>query len=1634
MSVSHPDGTKESYGYEGGTWDGTTFTSNTDPGSSHAAIRTSIIHGCASSVTGSTEVTSLDGGEAIDPIYLISGKSTKDVTVRQASNVVGQAESGNVVQSETWVWGGAAWTRVAWVNFAHDSGGQLTQRSASDGSTYSATWVGDFKKSETDAAGIVTSYANDGSWRVQTATVNAGTQLAALTTQFTYDGEGRLIKKVIGSNLSETLTSSVSYDTAGRKTSETAPGNIVTSYEYPSNGSDLKTDFANGGSKLVAHNQDGSIQSVTGTAAVAEYYSYDIRSDGAIHTVRRLGDSASSRVEETWTDMLGRKVEVLRPGFAGGVGYMQLWSYDPSTGQLSSMSREDANGNRVAADTRYEYDLMGQLHRTGLAIDNSTQLTVAGDDRITDVDSIYKQDTINGISAWWLERTTTTYPMVNSSNGFVTNVTFDRLTGLGGALQKDSISKDADGNITEVQTLVDGTAHTVTASMSTAGTTNASTTITVAGLIIQSTGFDGLTRKTGYDTLWRPYQTTDARNNTSTTGFSPNTSRPASITDPAGNLTVSYTFDAAGRVSTATNVSGNVTRYAYDYLDRVTNQWGDGAYPVAYSYDEFGSKVTVTSYRAGSGWGGTTWPSSTNLGKGDVTTWAYDPATGLLVSKTDDAAAQIKYTYTVMGAVYQRTSARGVVTTYGYDPSTAELTSVTYSDGTHPLNYSYARTGALNWAQDATSTGANDYTRFNYNPSQPLQLQSIQFGQFFSNRFFTPQYNTDGLRPGRNTGYFLGASASSASDLSQTYGYDNTMRLHQVTSASAGQGSVAFTYTYSPGTDWVGQMAASGPNGTYQVNYAYENKRGLVTQAQASWGGSAGTVLAEFDYQYDAQGRRRSAQKSGAAFADLYSGAAVTPVYSYYVYDAKGELQTEVAYRGVPPSSGAPASGDEIPGRRFEYRYDNFGNRAVTGPADPNGSASAVDDAYTTANYGHLNQYDSKQNNTIRVLGDAVVGASVTIPGASVNQLDRNFGASVVPANNSGPAHGSIPVTANVTVGGTTYTDTQSRNYLVPSASQPMEYDADGNLTSDGMWTYIYDGEDRLVEMDSQLPSGQGFTRWELKFKYDYLGRRVEKQVYNMDVSLSSPTLDHKFIYSGWNLIAETDASGSLLKTCTWGLDIASSFTETGGVGALLEYAAISNGAPINYFVAVDAMGNVAALVSSTGSQAAPSLAAVYEYASFGEPLRAEILDTTVAANPFRFSSKYTDAESGLVYYGSRYYSAPLGRFVNRDPAEESGGLNLYGFVGNDPINHCDVLGNGPTPLDPYVVVGQRYNGDPMQEWSDQNLINSVWGQQVGQYLNGNTPPFSGFNPFIAAPSLSLLAQAMATRNAILQAQQAQNIRLKSNIRLRMYAMLGALRGIADAKGIDISPNSPFGGFISRLFAYQSGLQAAAIDVVQGQWKSFLSAGFDTNRMLLNQGLGTANAILHLPTILRGIMNGYQTAADTQDGGAALSKFLGYGMFHVALAAALAGEGSAPAAESAAGRTVALDSNAFYELGRLKSSGVLQAGDQLVVTPGVQAELFRHGVTAGDLSSAGITALSESPIGVSVPATRLAEVLRGFGGPGAASAAADAFNVSEAAALRADLFLTNDAQVLRAFQGGVTLPNSGGVFINVRGF
>jgi RHS repeat-associated protein len=238
---------------------------------------------------------------------------------------------------------------------------------------------------------------------------------------------------------------------------------------------------------------------------------------------------------------------------------------------------------------------------------------------------------------------------------------------------------------------------------------------------------------------------------------------------------------------------------------------------------------------------------------------------------------------------------------------------------------------------------------------------------------------------------------------------------------------------------------------------------------------------------------------------------------------------------------------------------------------------------------------------------------------------------------------------------------------VTPPASQAFLHDLDGNLTDDEVWTYTWDAENRLVGMQHKTTLADTAARRKLAFEYDWRGRRIRRQMFpwgSTDYSATA-TSDQRFVYDGWNMVGVFDGSLNLQTAYVWGLDLSGTAQGAGGVGGLL--AAITG--TTAQFAAYDGNGNVRALADGgTGAWSAQ-----YEYGPFGELIRAT--GPQAKANPFRFSTKWHDDESDLLYYGYRYYQPGTGRWISRDPINERGGLNLYGFVANSPVQTYDILG-----------------------------------------------------------------------------------------------------------------------------------------------------------------------------------------------------------------------------------------------------------------------------------------------------------------------------------------------------------------------
>jgi RHS repeat-associated protein len=243
-------------------------------------------------------------------------------------------------------------------------------------------------------------------------------------------------------------------------------------------------------------------------------------------------------------------------------------------------------------------------------------------------------------------------------------------------------------------------------------------------------------------------------------------------------------------------------------------------------------------------------------------------------------------------------------------------------------------------------------------------------------------------------------------------------------------------------------------------------------------------------------------------------------------------------------------------------------------------------------------------------------------------------------------------------------------------------------------------------------------------FVYDYIGRRVKKSVHFLSGGSSDYSVT--YVYSGWNKIQETKAVGSTVttKNFVWGLDLSQSMEGAGGIGGLL--AVVDGSGSANLF-SYDGNGNVSELLAADSG----NVSAHYEYSAFG----ASILGSGPLAseNCYRFSTKEFDEESGLYDYGYRPYDAELGRWVSRDPIGERGGMNLYGFVGNDAINRIDVLGNAPGEVGLAMMNG---HGTPTETRNQNNTFYRI------ALLGSGNAPSRAFKVNTAEEALVSLATA----------------------------------------------------------------------------------------------------------------------------------------------------------------------------------------------------------------------------------------------------------------------------------------------------
>jgi RHS repeat-associated protein len=379
-------------------------------------------------------------------------------------------------------------------------------------------------------------------------------------------------------------------------------------------------------------------------------------------------------------------------------------------------------------------------------------------------------------------------------------------------------------------------------------------------------------------------------------------------------------------------------------------------------------------------------------------------------------------------------------------------------------------------------------------------------------------------------------------------------------------------------------------------------------------------------FEYDARGNLTRAENSLISYAFTYDALnrliEVTDRDNrtiQYTYDANSNRLslTDPLGRTIQYSYNqlGRLSGLETPAGSFSFGYDSLGRRAAL--TFPNGLSSAA-------------TFDAASNLSSLAFKDAT--ATLTSTTYAYDRIGNQVAAI------SSPSKDNLPIPP---FGHSTY---DAGNRLLDDGIYQYDYDNKGNLVAKiktatmEMTTYSWDAEGRLIRV--HLPDGTT-----AQYAYDPFGRRIEK-------SVTGTITRYLYDASSGAILLEYDGAGAVVRAYTYGL----------GVGDPLIMESGGNA----YFYLNDHLGTPQQLVDQSG---AVVWSAVYD--AYGEAYQ----DVALVENNLRFPGQYFDAETGLHYNWHRYYDPSTGRYLTPDPIGLDGGINLYTYVKDDPVNYTDPWG-----------------------------------------------------------------------------------------------------------------------------------------------------------------------------------------------------------------------------------------------------------------------------------------------------------------------------------------------------------------------
>ncbi len=485
-----------------------------------------------------------------------------------------------------------------------------------------------------------------------------------------------------------------------------------------------------------------------------------------------------------------------------------------------------------------------------------------------------------------------------------------------------------------------------------------------------------------------------------------------------------------------------------------------------------------------------------------------------------------------------------------------------------------------------------------------------------------------------------------------THLYDLASRLLQRDYRFFNQTAISDSDTFTYGD--AGHMA-SAESGRYNntVAFDYDAAGRLTSESLTVTFGQTTTYTVQS--QYDAANRRTGiTYPDGSAVARQYTARDQLAQIDYnssmvasFAYD-NGSRRTSRTLGDTPGTQTAwvygrqdnlpTAINSDVAGASFSYTYDANKNKLTEGISAPMANYGFTSTAYDSAD--RLTAWNRTDGNLDQAWNLSLVGNWATF---TQNQLQQTRSHTAV--------HEIAAIDAN-----------------------PIAHDPAGNLTrnaGDTLDRYTWDFDNRLASADVD----QDGTA-ECGYQYDALGRRVSKTVPDCEGSATTvfvgtiQALEHS--PHAKQVLAEYPADAPPASP-------ARKFVYAEYIDEPVMMVATSGATTTPYYYHQNSLYSVAAITDASGT-----VVERYAYSAYGKPMfldaNANLLDpqASTIGNPYLFTGRRLDEETGLYYYRARMYDAELGRFVGRDPIGYYGGMNLYEYVRDNPINGSDPDGLRP--------------------------------------------------------------------------------------------------------------------------------------------------------------------------------------------------------------------------------------------------------------------------------------------------------------------------------------------------------------------